>query len=88
MQLCCFLLTGGAGGFLRHLLSEGGLILPSIKKVNGKKLLRLGFLTSMLIGAGVGAAVDQNLAMAFSSGISGPYILEKLGQRALNGKKK
>jgi len=88
LQLLCFLAAGGAGGLLRHLLSRGGLILPSKKRVGDETLLRLGFVASMLIGAGAGAAVDQNLATAFGYGIAGPYTLEKLGQLVLNGGKK
>ena len=85
---CVFLLAGGAGGLARHLLSKGGLILPSRKKVGDETLLRLGFIASMAIGAVVGLLVDHHWLTAFGYGIAGPYTLEKLGQLALNGRLK
>ena len=87
IECCTFLLAGGFGGLLRHLLSKGGLILPSKKKVGDEVLVRGGFLASMLIGAGVGLLVDHHFVTAFGYGIAGPYTLEKIAQRALNGKK-
>jgi len=87
IECCIFLLAGGAGGLVRHLLSKGGLILPSRQKVGDEVLLRMGFLASMMIGAAVGLLVDSHWLTAFGWGISGPYTLEKLGQIALNGKK-
>ena len=85
---CIFLLAGGAGGLVRHMLSRGGLILPSRKRVGDETLLRLGFLASMAIGAVVGLLIDHHWLTAFGYGIAGPYTLEKLGQLALNGKMK
>ena len=81
-EVCIFLLAGGAGGLVRHLLSRGGLILPSWKRVGDEILVRGGFLSSVIIGAGVGLLVDHNIATAFGYGVSGPYILEKIAQRA------
>ena len=80
-----FLAAGGAGGLVRHLLSRGGLILPSVKKVKGERLLRLGFLTSMVVGGAMGLLIDHHYLTAFGWGIAGPYSLEKLAQRVANG---
>jgi len=88
IECCIFLLAGGSGGLLRHLLSKGGLILPSFKKVGDETLVRGGFLASMLIGAGIGLLVDHHWLTAFGYGVAGPYTLEKLAQRALNGRLK
>lgn len=87
-QTCLFMAAGGMGGLLRHLLSKGGLILPSLRTVKGERLLRLGFMASMVIGGSVGILVDHHWLTAFGWGISGPYTLEKLGQLAMNGKHK
>ena len=84
-EVCLFLLAGACGGLLRHLLSKGGLILPSKKRQNGETLLRLGFITSMLIGAGMGLLIDHHWLTAFGYGIAGPYTIEKLAQRLANG---
>jgi len=87
LQLICFFGAGAAGGLVRHVLSEGGLVMPKTVERNGKRLLRLGFLLHMCAGALIGAAIDGNVATAFSFGISGIYVLEKLIQRRMNGKK-
>lgn len=83
-----FLGAGAGGGLLRHLLSKGGLVLPRITTIRGERLLRMGFLASMVIGAGVGLLIDNSPITAFTTGYAGPHALEKLiGKGILNGKK-
>jgi hypothetical protein len=84
-----FAVAGAVGGLLRHSLSRGGLVLPKVvTTADGEKLLRLGFLSSILCGAVVGMLVDHHWVTALSSGYAGPHMLEKILSRTplVNGK--
>ena len=59
--------AGSAGAFLKEILSEGFLKMPSLKE--GK--FYMGFVGSMIVGAAVGFLVDHSPLMAFFAGYSG-----------------
>ena len=61
------LFAGAAGAFVKDVLSDGKIKLPTIK--NGE--LILGFLGVIIIGAAVGYLVDHSPITAFCAGFTG-----------------
>ena len=78
-KVALYLICGSVVGMLRDLASTGGLTMPRcVRTPDGAKILRLGFLTSMLIGAVVAALVDGSLITAAGWAYAGPEALERL----------
>lgn len=69
-QIILFLFAGGLGAFLRDVLEDGQIKLPT--KVNG--YLKFGFLSSVMVGAIVGFIIDGNFFTAFMGGYLGLSI--------------
>lgn len=77
-----FLAAGAAGGFLHTLLHKGCLTMPRIITLpNGAKALDLGFIMSMLLGAGLAVLVDHSPITAFAISLGGPSMLEGIVKR-------
>lgn len=74
-----FLIAGACGGLLKDLISTGGLVLPRTeKKADGTCIIRLGFLTGLIIGAAIGVLVDHYWVTAMCAAYGGQDVLERL----------
>lgn len=74
-EVILLFIFGALGALIRLLSRQGGkLELPYLR--NGQ--LYLGFLGSLIIGAGVGFVVDGSLITAFLAGYTGSSLLSKL----------
>lgn len=47
-------LAGGLGGVINALVTDNGFFLPRAEKVKGSAIIRMGFLTNILVGAAAG----------------------------------
>lgn len=56
--------SGALGGLINAFISDNGLRIPGLEKVNGSKIIRLGFIGNCVIGA---------VAAALSWGLYGPF---------------
>jgi hypothetical protein len=77
--LLFYMVVGAIAGVARDVMSTGGLALPSKEDMpDGVKILRLGFLASILLGAIVACVVDGNWITAAAAAFAGPEALERL----------
>ena len=75
--LVLYALCGAAGGLLRDMMRTGGLVLLRVDRMaDGARVLRLGFILAMMIGAGAGLLVDHHWLTAALAGWAGPDFLE------------
>jgi len=67
------LIAGVIGGFLNALFTENGLLLPRFER-NGHRILQLGFLGNIVIGA-IAGAVSCALAGIFRPKLTLPQLI-------------
>lgn len=74
-----YAIAGGVAGLIRDILRTGGLILPQCQRTSdGATLLRLGFITSIVVGIAAGVAADHHWVTAAVAGWAGPDVIESL----------
>ena len=79
MELIVWAIAGGAGGLARAIIDGKGVI-PLPQLIDSE--LRLGVLASIILGAFVGAMVDQSPMTAGLAGYAGIHALESIITRA------
>jgi hypothetical protein len=82
MSVIYLILAGAAGSLIKDLIEDGTLELP--KRIDGK--LALGFISSIIIGAGIGFLADKDPTFSFLMGYVGKSFIESLiGKGGLRG---
>ena len=54
MFIALICLAGGLGGVINALVTDNGFFMPRAEKVKGGAIIRMGFLTNILVGAAAG----------------------------------
>jgi hypothetical protein len=78
---------GFLAAFIKELLEDNIFILPSIVKTNKGKGLRLGCISSFLMGIIAAILADKDPSYAFACAFAAPTFLEKLFKKTNNIKK-
>jgi len=79
MDLGHLALVGAGGGLIYICLVRGGVLtLPRLRKGREGLTLSLGFLASLVIGAGTAMLVDRSWQTALAAAVGGPAFLEGL----------
>jgi hypothetical protein len=73
-NIYCLFLAGGVGAFIKEILEDNCIVLPSVK--NG--ILNLGFFGGLVIGAFAGYAIDGSYLTAAMGGFSGTAVIQAL----------
>ena len=86
-------LVGGAGGFIRVIISGKGIIcLPKVCQQGPAKYVNLGILAPVIIGAFAGwlasAQLEASIALAALAGYAGSDFIENLAERVARLPKK
>ena len=74
IETFCLVMSGAFGAVVKDLVQDNKLVLPKIQD----GCLVLGFIGGMIIGAGVGYAVDNDPVTAFLGGYAGSQLIEQL----------
>jgi hypothetical protein len=77
VRLCTYWLCGLLGALAHEMLAhDGALVLPRYDR--GKRMMRLGFVASLILGVVVAALVDGSQVTAFLAAFAGPEGCEGL----------
>ena len=85
MSILYVIIIGALGGFLNCILFDDGFLIPSLRPRNNQKLVQLGFIGNIILGAAAGFLVYAFIAheligikqeaLIFLSGIGGGNVL-------------